>query len=119
MIKDQNILIKLENDRYYILASSSYADDRTRTLNHGNTFAIFDRWGDIKQLGTGVQGLYHEGTRFISDMQLSINGHRPALLSSNVKDENEILSIDLTNPRMRTEARRLIEKGGLHISRSK
>lgn len=119
MIKDQNILVKLENDRYYILASSSYADDRTRTLNHGNTFAIFDRWGDIKQLGTGVQGLYHEGTRFISDMQLSINGHRPALLSSNVKDENEILSIDLTNPRMRTEAGRLIEKGVLHISRSK
>src|SRR5690606_29047606 len=119
MISEQDLLIKLENDRYYILASSSYADDRTRVLNSGNTFAIFDRWGDIKQLGTGVQGLYHEGTRYISEMQLSISGQRPALLSSNVKDENEVLSIDLTNPRMAITGGDLIDKGVLHISRTK
>ncbi|HEY8511848.1 MAG TPA: amylo-alpha-1,6-glucosidase [Cyclobacteriaceae bacterium] len=119
MIREQDLLIKLENDRYYILASSSYADDRTRVLNSGNTFAIFDRWGDIKQLGTGVQGLYHEGTRYISEMQLSINGQRPALLSSNVKDENEVLSIDLTNPRMAGTDGETIDKGVLHISRTK
>lgn len=119
VLKDQDLLIRLENDRYYILASSSYADDRTRVLNNGDTFAIFDRWGDIKQLGTGLQGLYHMGTRFISDMELSVNGVRPALLSSSVKDENEILSIDLTNSRMNDQAGHLVEKGVLHISRSK
>ncbi len=60
----------------------------------------FDRWGDNKQLGQGVQGIYHEGTRFISDTEFRINGYRPLLLSSNIKIENEIFSIDLTNPRI-------------------
>src|SRR5690606_14346272 len=119
MISEQDLLIKLENDRYYILASSSYADDRTRVLNTGNTFAIFDRWGDAKQIGTKVQGIYHEGTRFISDLEFRINGYRPVLLSSNVKEENEILSIDLANPRMDLDGGKNIEKGLLHISRSK
>ena len=119
MTKDQESLIKLENDRYYILASSSYADDRTRVLNSGDTFAVFDRWGDISQLGTGVQGLYHQGTRFLSDMRFRINGYRPTLLSSNIKDENEILSIDLSNPDFVTDEGVLVEKGVLHVSRNK
>lgn len=119
MLKDQDVLVKLESDRYYILASSSYADDRTKVLNTGNTFAIFDRWGDAKQIGTKVQGIYHEGTRFISDLEFRINGYRPVLLSSNIKEENEILSIDLANPRMELDGDKVIEKGLLHISRSK
>lgn len=118
MTKDQDNLVKLENDKFYILASSSYADDRTRVLNNGNTFAVFDRWGDINQLGTGVQGLYHQGMRFVSDMQFRINGYRPVLLSSNIKDENEILSIDLSNPPF-TDNGVSMDKGVLHISRNK
>lgn len=111
--------VKLESDRYYILATSSYADDRTKVLNVGDTFAIFDRWGDNKQLGQGVQGIYHEGTRFISDTEFRINGYRPLLLSSNIKIENEIFSIDLTNPRIELEEGRVLEKGVIHIARSK
>lgn len=118
MIKDHDALVKLENDRYYILASSSYTDDRTRVLNNGDTFAVFDRWGDINQLGTGVQGLYYQGTRFVSDMQFRINGYRPVLLSSNIKDENEILSIDLSNPPF-ADNDTSTDKGVLHISRNK
>lgn len=111
--------VRLESDRYYILATSSYADDRTKVLNVGDTFAIFDRWGDNKQIGQGVQGIYHEGTRFICDTEFRINGYRPLLLSSNIKIENEIFSIDLTNPRIELEENRVLEKGVIHIGRSK
>ncbi len=119
MIREPELLLKEENDRYYILASSSYADDQTRVLNFGDTFAIFDRWGDAKQLGTGVQGIYHEGTRFLSDLEFRLNGHRPVLLSSAVKNENEIFSIDLTNPTISLDNGLVIDKGVIHIGRNK
>lgn len=118
MIRDPEVL-KEENDRYYILASSSYADDQTRVLNFGDTFAVFDRWGDTKQIGTKVQGIYHEGTRFLSDLEFKINNQRPVLLSSTIKSENEIFSIDLTNPNIQLDNGLLIEKGVIHIGRSK
>ena len=51
-------------DRHYILSTSSLADDRTRVLKHGETFAVFDRRGDIELLGQGVPGIYHEETRY-------------------------------------------------------
>ncbi|HEX5170674.1 MAG TPA: glycogen debranching N-terminal domain-containing protein, partial [Cyclobacteriaceae bacterium] len=113
---NDEVHLRLENDKYYVLASSSYTDDQTKVLNNGDTFGIFDRWGDVTQMGHGVQGIYHEGTRFISTLQFCLNGFRPVLLSSNVKDENEILSIDLMNPSARDGK---MEKGVLHVSRNK
>ena len=118
-MKKHDTLVKLHDDKYYILASSSYADTRVLTLNYGDTFGIFDRWGDIKQFGTCVQGIYHQGTRFISDMEMEINHYRPMLLSSTIKNENEMLSVDLTNPDINDEHNTVIPKGTLHISRSK
>lgn len=116
-MKDQDTLLKLGNDRYYILATSSYTDDRTKVINNGDTFAIFDRWGDVNQIGRGMQGIYHEGTRFISSIKFRINGLRPILLSSNIKNENEIFSIDLSNPRLDQDG--TAEMESLHIARSK
>src|SRR5437762_3029046 len=92
-----NDIIQLEN-KYFISVNSTYADDRVKVLNHADTFGIFDRWGDVKRIGEEVQGIYHNGTRFVSNLGLRLNGKRPLLLSSAVKDENEILSVDLTNP---------------------
>ena len=87
-------IIQLEN-KYYISVNSTYADDRVKVLNHADSFGIFDRWGDVKRIGEEVQGIYHNGTRFISNLGLRLNGKHPLLLSSAVKDENEILSVDL------------------------
>lgn len=114
-----NDIIQLEN-KFYISVNSTYADDRVRVLNHVDTFGIFDRWGDITQMGEEVQGIYHNGMRFISDIDFRINNFRPLLLSSAIKEGNEILSVDLTNPTMHDSARELIiPKGALYIGRSK
>lgn len=115
-VKDQ--LLKLEDDKYYISADSTYADDRVKVLNHIDTFGIFDRWGDILPIGKGAQGIYHKDTRFINRLEFKINGLRPLLLSSAIKEENEILSVDLTNPEMKDKAGVPVIKGMIHIRRS-
>ena len=88
-------------DSFYILATSTRADDRTRVLKHGETFAVFDRFGDVQPVGLGEQGLYHDGTRFLSRLELRIGGRRPLLLSSTVKEDNDLLAVDLAEPRSR------------------
>jgi glycogen debranching enzyme len=85
-------------DQFYILATASRAGERTAVLQHGDTFALFDLYGDIGMFGTGEQGLYHHGTRHLSRFGLRLNGRRPLLLSARVKEDNELFGADLTNP---------------------
>ncbi len=107
------------NDQFYILACSSMADDSYEVLKHGETFGVFNRYGDIHSLKTGSQGPYHEGTRFLSRFELTINGERPLLLSSTVKDDNVLLNVDLTNPDMTHDGRTAIPRGSLHLFRTR
>ncbi|HEV3298989.1 MAG TPA: glycogen debranching N-terminal domain-containing protein, partial [Planctomycetaceae bacterium] len=51
-----------DGSAFRILAASSLADERTRVLKHGDTFGVFDHYGDIKPEGLGEEGLFHDGT---------------------------------------------------------
>jgi len=106
-------------DHCYVLASSSMADERVRVLKHGETFAVFDRFGDILPVGRGGQGLFHNGTRYLSGMQLRLGGVRPLLLSSSVLLDNTLLAVDLTNPDIVSGGVLRVPHGTLHIFRSK
>src|SRR5438132_11019626 len=108
-----------QNDQCHIIASSSLTDDHIEVLKQGETFGLFDRYGDIHSLRMGSLGLYHEGTRFLSRFELTINGKRPLLLSSTVKEDNVLLNVDLTNPDMTYEGQVEVARGGLHLSRSR
>lgn len=110
-------VIQIE-DRWYVLATSSRADDRTRVLKHGDTFAVFDAYGNIHHMGIGEQGLYHDGTRFLSHYEFNINGRRPMLLNSTVKEDNSLLTVDLTTPDLYYGDQLAIPKGTLHIFRA-
>jgi glycogen debranching enzyme len=110
--------IEVEN-KHYILATSSFADQRTMVLKHGNTFGIFDYHGDIYQVGSGKQGIYHEGTRHVARMELNINDHRPMLLSSSPREDNQMLMIDLANLDLPLENGEMIQRGTIHLLRSK
>jgi glycogen debranching enzyme len=90
-------VIRVE-DQFYILATSSRVDDRTRILKDGDTFAVFDRYGDIHAVGLGEQGLYRDGTRFLSRLEVRFGSERAFLLSSTVRDDNAALTADLANP---------------------
>jgi glycogen debranching enzyme len=87
-----------EEDKFHIGGDIIYVDDRTRVLNHFDTFGIFDQWGDIHPHARKLHGIYHEGTRFLNRLELRINGQKPLLLSSAIKENNQVLSVDLTNP---------------------
>ena len=61
------------NERWYVSATSPRADARTRVLKHGDAFAVFDRLGDIQPAGLGEQGLYRDGTRFLSGLTAELS----------------------------------------------
>lgn len=111
-------VIRVEG-QYYIRSTSSMADSRTLVLKHADTFAVFDRHGDIQPVGFGEQGIFHEGTRFLSQLVLTIDGERPMLLSSTVSRNNSMLAVDLTNPDLDPENLPSIQRDTLHILRSK
>ena len=107
------------NDQCNIVASSSLTEEHGEVLKQGGTFGLFDQYGDIHSLRTGSQGLYHEGTRFLSRFELTINGERPLLLSSTVKEDNILLNVDLMNPDMTHEGQVEVTRGALHVSRTR
>lgn len=113
---DEAILI---SDQYYIRAGSARIDDRTRVLKYGDTFAVFDRFGDIDPLGPGELGLYHEDTRFLSRLVLRLESRRPLLLDSSIKDDNALFTVDLMNSDIRREGETAMARGSLHLFRSK
>lgn len=109
-------VIQIE-EKFYILASSDRAAECSRVLKNGETFAIFDCHGDVQPIGLGEQGIFHEGTRFLSRLELRFGGLRPLLLGSTIK-QNELLAIDLMNPDF-TAGDVLIRRDSIHIFRSK
>src|SRR5690606_11697550 len=111
--------ILLERRQYEILTSASIAENRTHVLKSGDTFAVFDMHGDFSPVGNREQGLYFEGTRFVSRMEMWMDSKRPVLLGSAVRDDNTVLSVDLTNPDLLDAEGELIPHGTLHIFRSK
>jgi glycogen debranching enzyme len=114
---DPSTVVEIDG-RYYILATSNLADESDRVLKHGESFAIFDRWGDIIPAGMGEEGLYHRGTRHLSGFRLRVGGERPLLLGSTTRRDNSRLTIDLANPDMAVEGRPL-RAGTVHLSRTK
>ncbi len=107
------------NNQFYILAGSALADDRTHVLKDGDTFGLFDHYGDIHPYGLGEQGLYHDGTRFLSAFDLRINGRRPMFLSSAANAGNDILTINLSNPDLVQDDGTHVARGALHLSRTR
>jgi glycogen debranching enzyme len=105
-------------DPFYIVATAPPVDEQSRVLKHGETFAVFDQFGDVRSVGMHEEGIYHEGTRFVSGWKLRLCADRPLILSSNVKRDNALLTVDLTNLDISTEAG-VIPRGTVHLVRSK
>ena len=107
------------SEQYYILATSARIDDRTRVLKHGDTFAVFDRFGDIDVFGPAARGLYHQDTRFLSRFALRMEAQRPLLLDSSIKDDNVLFTVDLMNADVWRENEVVVPRGSVHVQRSK
>ena len=106
-----------EETPFYIAARGAL-DQARRVLKHGDTFAVFDRFGDIGTLATGEDGVFHCDTRHLSRLEFKLNGLQPLLLGSNVRDDNVVLTVDLTNPDFYLDKRLVLPKDAVHIIRS-
>ena len=117
--REQNRDVIEVDQQFYIRASSALADDRTRVLLNGDTFAVFDRGGDIHPIGFGQQGIFHNETRHLSRLEMLFCGFRPLLLSSTIREDNVLFAIDLTNPDIQLESGAPLPRGTVHIYRTK
>src|SRR5206468_8378019 len=111
-------VIRIRNE-FYIRSSSARVDVRTRVLKQGDTFAVFDRFGDIETFGTGELGLYYQDTRFLSRLTLRLGKDRPLLLSSTVREDNAVMAVDATTPDTWQDSEIVIPRGTVHVFRSK
>lgn len=64
-------------------------------LVRGTTFFAATRHGDVMPPGAPYVGLFHDDTRFLSQLELRVNGERPGMLSSTALGP-EISRVDLT-----------------------
>lgn len=106
-------------NQWYVAATAARADESPQVVKSGDTFALFNRFGDITTWGSGEQGLYHEDTRFLSSLELRINGVRPLFLGSTVKEGANLLIVELMNPDLMVGDRVVLPKGLIHIFRAK
>ncbi len=105
--------------KYYISTAEVPVDDRPQVLKYGDLFAVFNRYGDIEPSGLGEEGLFYEGTRFLSKFALRLGNSQPLLLSSTISRDNFLFSSDLTNVDLTTDSGEHIPRGTLHLHRSK
>src|SRR5262245_1289611 len=104
-------------DQFYILATSRRVDDRTHVLKHDDTFAVFGLNGDMAPVGQGEQGLFHDGTRFLSRLQFRLGNDRPFLLGSSVREQSSVLVVNLANPDVSLGEQVILPRNTLHVFR--
>ena len=102
---------------FYIPATGPATRPR-RTLKHDDTFAVLDSHGDIGASAGGTDGLFNCDTRFLSHFELLLNGMQPLLLGSNLRDDNTLLTVDLTNPDIYFDDHLVLPKDTLHVVRT-
>ena len=104
--------------QFFIPAATSLQERRTRTLKHGDSFGVFDPNGDAVAGPGSPEGLYHRDTRYLSHLLVTLDGQRPMLLSSTLRDDNAMLTCDLTNPDLYdTMGRLILEHDLVHLRR--
>ena len=102
---------------FYIPATGPATRPRL-ALKHNDTFMVLDSHGDIGATAGGADGLFHCDTRFLSHLELLLNGMQPLLLGSSLRDDNTLLTVDLTNPDIYFDGHLILPKDTLHVVRT-
>jgi glycogen debranching enzyme len=105
--------------RWYVLATGAPAEEKPQTLKRDALFGCFDRHGDIVPWEGSDQGLYAEDTRYLSRLELRLDGARPLHLNTAVRDDGSVLAVELMNPDLQRGDRIAVPKGSVHLLRRK
>ena len=108
------------HESFAITAAVSLQDARRLILKHGDSFGVFDNYGDAFSAPGSAEGLYHRDCRHLSTFAVTVEGARPMLLSSTLRDDNATLTCDLTNPDLFEDPEHLkIEHDLIHLRRTR
>ncbi|WP_191560151.1 amylo-alpha-1,6-glucosidase [Metabacillus idriensis] len=89
-----------------------------RVIKENDLFLLTDTNGNIPENHPYGLGLYTKDTRFLSKLDLKINGKDPILLSSDA-DQNYKAKILLTNPHMEDDGELILWRESVEIERSR
>ncbi len=107
------------NEEFAVIAETEPAEPPQRVLKHGDSFGVFDHSGNITAAEGSKEGLYHDGTRFLSRFEFLLFHRLPLLLSSTISRDNGVFVADLTNPDLRQGDRIAIARGQIHVVRTR
>jgi glycogen debranching enzyme len=94
--------------------------ERMHALKQDDCFGLFNDIGDIDADARSEAGLYRAGVRHLSRLTLTVASLRPLLLAATQREDNVLLTFNLTNPDIRGDAGRIVlPRGTLHITRSR
>ena len=114
----QAISIATASEAPFYITATQAAGRPPRTLKYGDTFMVLDSRGDIAAASGGSAGLFHMDTRYLSRLEVLVNGTPPLLLGSNLSDDNSALFVDLTNPDLVANDHIVLEKDSVNILRT-
>lgn len=114
----QAIAIEVPSEGPYYITATQISGRLPHTLKYGDTFIMLDARGDIAAVAGQSGGLFHLDTRYLSRLELLVNGVPPLLLGSYMRDDNTALVVDLTNPDIVSGQRLLLERDSVHILRT-
>jgi glycogen debranching enzyme len=86
------------------------------TLKHGNSYAIFDRNGDISP-ELGIMGVYIDDMRYLSGLTLLLGGLKPLPVGAQVTADNAELIVNLVNPVLQDAAGVEVPENSIHLKR--
>ena len=85
------------DSQFRIETHEGFPEPRTRILKHDETFAVLNDFGNMVANRGSTHGLYHKDTRYLSRLELRLNGDHPLLLSSSSAEDGLMLPVDLAN----------------------
>ncbi len=100
------------------ISPSERSVSRSEVLKTADTFAVIDGAGTVTSEEGMQHGVYHKGTRYISQWELLINSHRPVLLDMSVAKDNSSLVVQMTTADVRFGDGQILPHGSLHLART-
>jgi glycogen debranching enzyme len=111
------VVEEIVETQFYIPGTAASTRPR-HTLKHGDCFAVLDSHADMGAVPGGSDGIFYRDTRYLSHLEMMLNGQQPLLLGSSVRDDNSTLTVDLTNPDIYQDRRLILPKDMLHVVRT-
>ncbi len=105
-------------EAFAVSTTVSLQDQGLNVLKSGDTFAVFDRGGDIVAVPGGALGIYHWDTRHLSRLDLILGGAPLQLLGAAPNADNLLLISDMANPAIRDLDGAEVARGVIHLRRS-